>query len=197
MQGPGHDPHTPGSGAAPRGRATPAGRDDLLEMGRVVKTWGLRGHVKLASYAESPDIFQRVRELYLWKGGRPLSLTVEEARPHQGQVLLKFRGRDRVEDVEDLRGETICMHKQDLDPLQPGEYYWFQLIGMEVKTDAGEDMGTLREILTTGGHDVYVVRRGGREWLVPATREVVVAVDPATNRMTVRPLEGMMDEHDL
>ena len=67
----------------------------------------------------------------------------------------------------------------------------------EVRTDDGRELGTLREILRTGSNDVYVVRRGDdRGWLIPAIREVVLEVDVNENRMTVHPLEGMMDEHD-
>ncbi len=174
--------------------------EDLLHIAKVVKPWGLRGHVKLLSYAESPDLFGRVPQLFMHKGGRAIALEVEDIRLHRGRVLLKFQGRDRIEDVEDLLQETLYMHKRDLDPLEPGEYYWFQLIGMEVHTDSGTALGTLREIITTGSNDVYVVREGSREWLIPATDQVVLDVDVNRNRMTVHPLEGMTgttDEHDL
>jgi len=179
----------------------PAGpADELLCIAKVVKSWGLKGHVKLLSYAEAPDLFGRIPTLYVRKESGTIPLTVEDVKEHRGRVLLKFRGRDRIEDVEDLLQETLYMHRRDLDPLEPGEYYWFQLIGMEVRTDSGADLGTLREIITTGSNDVYVVQQGDREWLIPATTEVVLEVDVSRNTMTVHPLEGMMDttdEHDL
>jgi len=152
--------------------------------------------VKLLSHAESPDLFTRVRELYVRGESATIPLLVEDVREHGGQVMLKFRGRDRIEDVEDLLRKTLYMHKRDLDPLEPGEYYWYQLIGMEVRTATGQELGILREILSTGGSDVYVVRKGSRELLIPASREVVREVDLPGNRMTVHPLEGMLEEHD-
>jgi 16S rRNA processing protein RimM len=169
---------------------------DLLEIAEIVKTWGLMGHVKLLSHAESPDLFTRVREFYVRRESGTIPLLVEDVREHGGQVMLKFRGRDRIEDVEDLVRKTLYMHKRDLDPLEPGEYYWYQLIGMEVRTDTGQELGILREILSTGGSDVYVVRKGSRELLIPASREVIREVDLPGNRMTVHPLEGMLEEHD-
>jgi 16S rRNA processing protein RimM len=169
---------------------------DLLEIAEIVKTWGLKGHVKLLSHAESPDIFARLRELYVQSETRTIPLLIEDVREHRGQVMLKFRGRDRIEDVEDLLRKTLYMHKRDLDPLEPGEYYWYQLIGMDVHTDTGKELGVLREILSTGGNDVYVVRKGNRELMIPASREVVREVDVTGNRMTVHPLEGMLEEHD-
>lgn len=194
-------PAAAGEEAAAAGAPAPPGApENLLGIARVAKCWGLKGHVKLASYAESVEIFSRVPQLYVHLGGRTVPLVVEDVKEHNGRVLVKFLERDRIEDVEDLLQQTLYMHKKDLDPLAPGEYYWFQLIGMEVRTDSGEDLGTIREILTTGSNDVYVVRRGALEWLIPATSEVVLDVDVSRNRMTVHPLEGMTgttDEHDL
>jgi len=189
-----------GSGGTSRTREPPRTSPDLLPIAKIVKCWGLKGHVKLLDYAESPEIYGRVRELYLCRESRVLPLVVENVREHRGRVLLKFRGRDRIEEVEDLLQETLYLHKRDLDPLEPGEYYWFQLIGMAVHTDSGVALGTLREIVNTGSNDVYVVRQGDREWLIPATAQVVLDVDVSRNRMTVHPLEGMTgttDQHDL
>ena len=138
------NPAATDEGGSPHGTGDPVRAEDLLDIGKVVKTWGLKGHVKLVSYAESPDIFKRIRELYIRKGNRSVPLPVEDVREHKNQVMMKFHGRDRIEEVEDLLRETLYMHKRDLEPLEPGEYYWFQLIGMEVHTDTGTELGTLR-----------------------------------------------------
>jgi 16S rRNA processing protein RimM len=111
--------------------------------------------------------------------------------------LLKFKGRDRVEDVEELIGCTLYIDKRDLPQLDEGEYYWHELIGMEVRTDTGKPLGTLEKILDTGSNDVYVVRKGEQEVLIPAIREVIREVDVAGSRMVIHPIEGLLDEHDL
>jgi 16S rRNA processing protein RimM len=74
-----------------------------------------------------------------------------------------------------------------------GEYYWADLIGLRVSTEAGDDLGTLREIIETGSNDVYVVKGACREFLIPATDDVVRGIDLDAGTMTVSPLEGMLD----
>ena len=171
--------------------------DDLLAIGKALKAWGLKGHVKVYSYAESIDTYRRVPGLYIQKNNGPSILHIEAAKQHKKFLLLKFRERDCIEEVEDLIGTTLYMHKQDLPSLEEGEYYWFQLIGMQVQTDCGKQLGILREILDTGGHDVYVVRQGDRELLIPALKDVIRDVYLAGKQMIVRPMEGMLNEHDL
>jgi 16S rRNA processing protein RimM len=170
---------------------------DMIAIGEVLTSWGLKGHVRIYNYADTPETYKQIRELYIRKENRTIPLEIREAREHKGGVILKFKGRERIEEVEELFRETLYMHKRDLAPLEPGEHYWHQLIGMEVRTDTGKELGTLREILCTGSNDVYVVRQGEREILVPAIRDVIREVDVNENRMTVHPLEGMLDEHDL
>ena len=84
------------------------------------------------------------------------------------------------------------MAEETLPPLEDGEYYWFQLVGMEVVSDSGETVGTVREIMETGGHDVYVVERpSGEEVLIPTVKQFVVNIDHEKRRITVRYLEGL------
>ena len=177
--------------------AEPAPREDLLALGKVVKHWGLRGGVKVFSYAESPDSFRRIGHLCVQGPEGLIDLEIKRVREHKGRVHLEFKGRERIEDVEELIGCLLYMYKKDLEPLEEGEYYWHQLIGMGVWTEAGEHLGTLAEIMPTGGHDVYVVKRDNREWLIPATEDVIREVDPDGGKMVIRPLEGMLEENDL
>jgi 16S rRNA processing protein RimM len=168
-----------------------------LAIGKVLKPWGLKGAVKLYSYAESPESFLRISEFYVEGEDEQIVLSVEDAKQHKKAVLVKFKGRDRIEDVEDLVGLTLYVNKEDLPPLEEGEYYWHQLIGMEVRTDTGKPVGTLEKILDTGSHDVYVVRKGERETLIPAVRDVIQKVDVAGKRMIIHAIEGLLNEDEV
>jgi 16S rRNA processing protein RimM len=163
-----------------------------LAIGKVLKPWGLKGAVKIQSYAESPESFLRIAEVCVQGERGTVHLALESAKKHKRAVLLKFRGRDRIEDVEELVGCTLYMDEKHLPRLEDGEYYWHQLIGMEVRTDAGTAVGTLEEILDTGSHDVYVVRQGERETLIPAVRDVIQRVDVAGRQMIIRAMEGLL-----
>lgn len=168
-----------------------------LAIGEVLKPWGLKGAVKIHSYAESPETFSRISELRVQGEKGPIVLFLEDVKKQKKAVLLKFKGRDRVEDVEELVGRTLYIDKKDLPQLDEGEYYWHELIGMEVWTDDGKSLGTLEKILDTGSNDVYVVQKGGQETLIPAIRDVIRKVDVAGRRMVIHPIEGLLKDHDL
>ena len=89
------------------------------------------------------------------------------------------------------------MSKKELEPLREGEYYWFQLIGMDVHTDRGQYLGTLENVFNTGSNDIYVVQREEREWLIPALKEIIREVDIDKKQMIICPMEGLLDENDL
>lgn len=164
-------------------------------IGKVLKPKGVRGSVKVLSYAESPETFERVRVVYVRSGGawQPLATErVEKGAPGRTQtVVLAFRGRHRIEEIQDLVGAELYVDKADLPPLEEGEYYWHDLIGMRVRTQQGEDLGRISAIFNTGSNDVYVVRKGGREILLPALRDVIRKVDVSGRRMIVCLLEEL------
>jgi 16S rRNA processing protein RimM len=168
-----------------------------LAIGKVLKPWGLAGTVKIYSYAESVESFLRLSALYVRGEEGTLLLSLEHAKAHKKAVLLKFKGRDCIEDVEELAGRTLYIDKEDLPPLEEGEYYWFELIGMEVRTDTGKLVGTLERIMNTGSHDVYVVRQGEQETLVPAVPDVIQEVDTAARKVIIQAVKGLLTEDEV
>jgi 16S rRNA processing protein RimM len=113
---------------------------------------------------------------------------VRSSRFHGRQLLLTFDEINDRDAAEDLRGTTVRVSGSQLRPLPEGEFYHYQLIGLSVYVESGEKIGTLSEIIESGEVDVYVVRnRSGREQLFPALKEVVLDIDPAADRVVVRP----------
>jgi 16S rRNA processing protein RimM len=105
---------------------------------------------------------------------------------------LKLAGVDTPEAAARLRDQTVLVEIADVVPLKKGQYYQYQLIGLKVITEAGEALGELTEILETGANDVYVVTGAeGREILLPATDEVIRAIEVERGEMVVRRLEGL------
>lgn len=119
----------------------------------------------------------------------PREIDVEDARPHKGMMLLKLAGHDDREAAEKLRGALVVVPRQAVRPLPEGTWYVFDLEGLEVFTRDGVRLGILTEVLHPGANDVYVVRDGGRETLLPAIKQVILDVDLTRRRMTVEPLE--------
>jgi len=160
--------------------------DPSLPIGKVVKTHGLRGHLKVLPYGETFSTLSAEEKITAnLPDGTSLTLTVAEIRPHQKTFLLISREIDSVEEAHHLVGAELCVPESRLPPTESNEFYWYQLIGLEVVDTEGQKLGTLEEIIETGSNDVYVVRRGREEILVPAIEEVVREVDLQRRLMTV------------
>lgn len=173
-------------------------KDSLLWVGRVVKTQGIRGEVKVSFSGEGTTTFCKGNVVYLEnKKGERKRLTVHASRPCRQMTILSFQEVKRVEEAEALVDCSVYVAKESLGALPPGEFYGYQLLGLRVKTESGTFLGTLEEIMPTGSNDVFVVRRDAQEVLIPATDEVVVQVDLQEKTMVIRPLKGLLPKDDL
>jgi 16S rRNA processing protein RimM len=174
--------------------------NSLLWVGRIVKTQGIKGEVRLFASGEGgTGPFSEGTVFYLrdQKGTEKKRLTVKSSRNHRSFAILGFKEIRSAEEAKELVGCSAYIAKENLAPLPPDEFYAYQLIGLQVKTDRDVLLGTLEEILPTGSNDVFVVRRDGQEILLPATDEVIIRVELEKKEMTVRLLEGLMPEDDF
>ena len=165
-----------------------------LIVGKIVGTHGIRGDLKVLSYAESLDVFAPGKELIFSRGKKRFgSFTVLSSRPHKSVVLLAFDGITSIETAKAWVGYQVCMEKASLPPPEEGAYYWHQIIGMKVVTTDNELLGRVEAIFPTGSNDVYVVRNRKKEVLVPAIDSVVLHIDVNNNMMTIDLPEGLED----
>ena len=172
--------------------------DSLVWVGRIVKTRGIRGEVKISSPGGGIAAFSGGKTVYLEnRQGVKSGFTVHSSRLQGNFVILSLREIKRVEEAAEWVGGSVYVPEENLEALPPDEFYAYQLRGLTVKTEGGALLGILEEILPTGSNDVFVVRKDGREVLIPATDEVVVRVDLREKIMVIRPLEGLLSEDDL
>jgi 16S rRNA processing protein RimM len=172
--------------------------DPLLRVGRVVKTQGIKGEVRVSSPGREALAQSRGKVVILeGPGGKKRELTVEYSRPLKNLTVLAFREIKNIEEAQKLIGGDLYVDRTKLDPLPPDEFYWYQLQGLRVQTEEGRFLGTLEEVFPTGSNDVFVVRKEGEEILIPATEEVVARVNLEDRIMVIRPLEGLLPENDL
>ena len=165
-------------------------------MGRVVGVHGIRGSLKVHSYAESMSIYKAEEGIRLaLPDGSVRTMTIQWVKPH-GRVLLMTL--DEVADrsqAESLIGSELFVDKACLPDLEEDTYYWFDLVGLRVYNTAGTLLGRLEEVIPTPGNDIYVVkgRQNGqpREMLIPATGDVVLKIDLEGKTMIVDPPEGL------
>jgi 16S rRNA processing protein RimM len=110
-----------------------------------------------------------------------------------GTPVLLLKGYDSPEKARVLNGWLVQVPQEETVPLPEGQYYWFELIGMEVLSETGEKLGTIVDIFETGSNDVYVMKAGRKEVYLPATKDVIRQIDRAAKRMVVHVMEGLLD----
>ena len=169
---------------SPEQKPTPG----YVAVGRIVGLWGLRGDLKVQSLTDFPQRFAAGGSV--WLGG--VAHVIERCRWQRGRAILKLVGVDSVTAAEALRHCLLEVPEDDLRPLGEGEYYHFQILGLEVRTTAGEVLGRVEQIISTGSNDVFVVRGSRGEVLIPAVDDVVKSMDPAAGRIEVEAVEGLL-----
>lgn len=177
---------------AVRSAATPA---DLVELGRIVNRHGLRGEVRVLPHNPESGAVLALPSLLLTRDdGTVERRRVLASRPHKHFVLVTLEGVATANDAEALMGCGVAVPRADLPPAGPAAVYHIDLIGCEVRTTAGETLGTVREVIVTGSNDVCVVRGGGREVLIPLVADVIASLDTAARTIVVHPLPGLLEE---
>lgn len=168
----------------------------LLPIGRILRPHGVQGKLKVHYFGDDLGRFGYQEVVIEGRDGMPKAYEVLEVTPQSPRLILRLKGIEKIEDVEPLVGREISVKTEVLPPPEEGEYYWFDLLGMAVETVEGRRIGKLKEILPTGAHDVFVVEGSRREICLPATKEVIEAVDLQENVMKVRRLEGLWEDED-
>ncbi|MEW5960442.1 MAG: ribosome maturation factor RimM [Chloroflexota bacterium] len=164
-----------------------------LAIGKVVRAHGLRGELSVAVLTDFPDRFETMEWVYVGNEFEAFPFRVEHYRWHKDNILLTLAGIANRSQAEALRGQLIQIPVDEAVPLPEGEYYLYQLIGLQVVTVDGQKLGTISQILETGANDVYVVDNShGRQLLLPGTPEVVQAIDIEQGRMVVKVIDGLI-----
>ncbi len=167
-------------------------KKEYLEAGKIVNIHGIRGEVKIMPYCDSPELLCEFDRLFLGKSLK--EIYIQRSRVQKNMVICKIEGIDSPEQAEKLRNQMLYMHRDDLE-LDENTYFIQDLIGITVKdADTGEIYGTIDDVLQTGANDVYSIKNGDKNYLVPAIADVVVDTDIDSGIMTIRVPEGLFDE---
>lgn len=187
-------PATPPDADAP----TPA-PDDLLLVGRVVKAHGLRGEIKVAPETDDLGRLDAIKTLYLGRTPEAATAHAVEAlrfqRTKRGPLaLVQLGGTGTREAADALRKLGVYAAEADLPPLEEGEVFIHDLIGLDVVGEDGAPLGTVKDVLQQPAHDVYIVARdGASDSLIPAVEAFVADLDLGARRLVIRPIEGLLD----
>lgn len=155
-----------------------------IPVGRVVSTFGIRGEVKFHYYNEVKEGFLDYTSLFIRRGDEFMELKPEGVRYRQRSFHLSFQGFSTIEDVSFLVGKELFVREEDLPRLEEGEYYEYQLIGLEVTTVQGSYLGKVRSLMRTAAGDILVVE-GERELMIPMVEGFIIDIDVSRGKVRV------------
>jgi 16S rRNA processing protein RimM len=165
---------------------------DLFEIGRVLKPRGLKGQMRCFSFLASQGFANPLTEVYFQTGqGISEGYSLRSIIFSGKFFFLSVAGIDSPEIAGKMSGADILVSSVYLRPLEKGEYYWRDIIGLDVLTETGQLLGKIESIFPTGSNDVYVCRNNQREILLPAIEGVIIKIDLIKKQMLVKLPEGL------
>jgi 16S rRNA processing protein RimM len=167
---------------------------ELLAVGRIIKPFGVLGAVVVRSLADSPDRFDRLTSVLVGpneQNVRPMD--VDQAVVEHRGVRLKLRGIEDRNAAETLTGAYLFVDGRHRSKLPRGRFFVHEVVGLRAIDEEGRELGRLREVLKLPAHDVYVIERGGKEFMIPAVKEFVLEINPSGGFLRLRLIEGMAE----
>jgi len=163
-----------------------------FRVGVIAGTHGLRGEVKVFPTTDEPARFLDLEKVILDTGRDERTLKIRSVKFFKKFVILGFEGMDRIEDVEKLKGSELLINREDAIPLEEGEYFIPDLLGLKVVTDDGRELGVIKDVIETGANNVYDVQNeDGARILIPAIPQCILEVRLEEGDMTVHLLPGL------
>ena len=159
--------------------------EEILQVGVITSTHGLRGEVKVFPTTDDAARFRRLKEVILDPGEEKMLLEIQGVKFFKKFVILKLKGIDSIDEAEKYRRKSLFVTRKNAVPLRRDEYFVADLVGLKVIDDMDQELGVLTEVLQTGANDVYVFDTPRGEMLLPALKEVVLSVDAAQKRMVL------------
>ena len=161
-------------------------------IGKIVKTHGLKGEMKLYSYTDYPERFEEID--YLFMENSEKKYEIEIVKYQKNMPIIKIKGIDIIEEAEKYIGQTLYIDEQNIRTLEDDEYMIADLVGLEAYTIDGTTLGKITDVLQYTANDIYVVKsEDGKEYLIPATKEFVPEISLEQNKIIVNPVKGLLE----
>ena len=168
-------------------------KNEKLEIGQIVNTFGIKGFVKIYPYVDDITRFDDLKEVYICTKKQEKKLKIEEIKYQKNMVLAKFKNIETVEQAELLRNAFLKIDRKDAIKLEEGQYFIADLLGLDVFLDTGEKLGVLDDIFNNGSTDIYVVKNElGKQFLLPYIDEVIKNIDLENEKIIVHIIEGLI-----
>jgi 16S rRNA processing protein RimM len=167
---------------------------DLILIGHVIRPHGIAGLLRIVSYAQSLETFLQAGSVFMDRGNNEFEeRKVIDIRPHGSSFLLRLSGLNSIEQTEIFKAAKIFIRKDSLIKKDEDEFFYYELLGLNVYSITGQYLGVVKEIFPTGSNDVYVVEGQGKEFLIPAIHQVIKEINIAQKRMVISPIKGLLE----
>ena len=164
----------------------------LIEIGKIVNTHGLRGHIKVEPWCDGIETFEYLKRVFVGN----VEYGIENVKIQKSLFLLKLAKLDTIEEAEKLKNKVIYADEDEMPPLPEGVFYIKDIIGLSVY-DGDKFVGEVTDWIETGANNVYIIKRpNGKDVLIPAIDSVIAEVDIENKKMSVNMLEGLMEDDD-
>ena len=169
-----------------------------VPVGKLSRTHGLKGEFKFHSLFNDQESLQSWSHLKLQGDqGIATELEFESLRGNPSSLIIKFKGIDSIDDAQALAGQNVFAPEDEFPELPEGEYYRFEIVGLDVYDEAGRGYGKVTEVIVTGSNDVYVVSDGKKEILLPMIDQVVKKINLAEQKLTFHIVEGLLENDEI
>ena len=166
--------------------------DNLLEIGQIVNTYGIKGFIKVVPFVDYKEQFKDFHKIYIDLNKKNEEFFIEQVKFSKDLVLLKLKGIETIEQAEMFRNQYIKIERKDIK-LEEGAHFIVDLLGLEVYTEEGTLLGNIKEILQPGCNDVYIIKNSeNKEILIPVIPEVVKKIDIENHKVIVHLLDGLI-----
>ena len=166
--------------------------DNLLEIGQIVNTYGIKGFIKVVPFLDYKEQFKDFHKIYIDLNKKNEEFFIEQVKFSKDLVLLKLKGIETIEQAEMFRNQYIKIERKDIK-LEEGAHFIVDLLGLEVYTEEGTLLGNIKEILQPGCNDVYIIKNSeNKEILIPVIPEVVKKIDIENHKVIVHLLDGLI-----
>jgi 16S rRNA processing protein RimM len=167
---------------------------DYLIIGKVSRSFGIGGEIKLVPITDRGERFKELEYLYVREGDGYRGLRIERTRIAGDKVILKLEGVSTREEADQLRHQLLYVDREHAAELEEDSYYYYDILGCTVETTTGENLGVVRDIQNFGSCDIYFVQRtDGEEMLIPAIRDVIADMDLSRKRIVIEPVDGLLE----
>lgn len=173
---------------------------NLITIGKIIRHQGNKGEVRVQLLTDFPERFKHMKAIHLdnkenseQENKKIEKKIIEDSWFHKQYVIIKFSDVNNIGEAMELKNYLLKIPQEETVPLLEDEYYLFQLQGMQVQTQAGKILGELDNILQTGGVDIFVVNGKEKEYMIPASREIITDINEKDNVIIIDPIPGLLE----